>query len=310
MPPQDQEKNNGEVGEEKTPLKQIRTYQGDVARALGNQKESLFSIQQKEHLKQGRVIPPDDTDDKLYSRRKQFALLLLGTLVLVTLSVIGGWFAYQEFIKKTAPPVVEAPANRFITPNTEIDFNIASSSRAVILQGLIQTKNNVNDRELRHIILKEGQGENASIATTQEFLNSLNVKASGSLLRSFNPLFMFGSLGDNAFIIIKLDSFENAFAGMLSWEENLAEDLGSLFIKPKSVGESFGTVGTTTQATTTPSKIFEDKTIRNKDIRILNLPDENMLLYSFFNNGALIIAGDTDTLMFVIDRLNREQLSR
>jgi len=310
MPPNELPEENKPVEptEKTSSLKQIRTYQGDVASALGRQDESIFSIQQKERAKQGLNTQTNPSSNN--SNRKQFLLLFFGTLVLVALSVVGGWLAYKEFIKKTTAPVAEIPLNRFISPNTEMDLNIASSSRAVILEKLKSVKSTIQEKELRHIILREGEGKDAPIATTQEFFNTLNVKASGSLLRAFDPLFMFGMLGQSTFMIIKLDSFENAFAGMLLWEENLKTDLGLLFEKPVLINEAPETTSTSTVATTTPVEIFKDKTINNKDIRLLETSDGQLILYSFFNNNILIITDSIETLNSIIDKLNREQLSR
>ena len=62
-----------------SPLKQIRTFQGDVAEALGKQKESIFSIQQSEQLKRasGGTVPEADNDAESDKKRKEFILLTL-----------------------------------------------------------------------------------------------------------------------------------------------------------------------------------------------------------------------------------------
>ena len=109
---------------------------------------------------------------------------------------------------------------------------------------------------------------------------------------------MFGTFGESAFLIIKLASFENAFAGMLMWEKSLSQDIGPLF----ATAEFLRSVP--------PETVFTDITDRNKDIRILALGGQPILLYSFLDNNTLIITDSMETLRTLIDRLTQEKLSR
>ena len=109
---------------------------------------------------------------------------------------------------------------------------------------------------------------------------------------------MAGSLGEDPFLIIKLTSFENAFAGMLSWEPNMARDLAPL-------------LGTTDLLKViNPAYVFKDVIVRNKDVRMLEASSTPVILYSFFDNQMLIITEDIDAIQTLIDRLTREKLLR
>ncbi len=274
---------------DETPLKQIRTFQGDVAEALQKQQESLVSIQQTEHLKKSSARSATLTPLENSKSRTESFYLLLGSLVLFALGIIGAWYAYNEFVRKVATPIMTAPANRFVSADAEINLNLRSSSRETLINTLTSAVEGVPARELRHI--------NFALSTS-EFLEMLETRASGSLVRAFDPLFMFGAFGESTFLIIKLVSFENAFAGMLAWEKNLSQDIGPLF-------------ATAEFSRSMPSgSTFTDITDRNKDVRILALGDQPILLYSFFDNNMLIITDHIETLRTLIDRLTREKLSR
>ena len=109
---------------------------------------------------------------------------------------------------------------------------------------------------------------------------------------------MFGALEKSTFLIIKLSSFENAFAGMLAWEKTLSQDIGPLF-------------ATSELLRNLPiDSVFTDIVDKNKDIRILMFNDQTVLLYSFFDNNKLIITDNIDTLRILVDRLIQEKLSR
>ena len=282
---------------EETPLKQIRTFQGDVAEALQKQRESLVSIQRAEQLKKGSggsiATSPETTE-----KRKQFFYLLLGSFFFLVLGVVGAWYAYNEFVRKTAAPTIAVPANRFISANTETHLNLTDPSRETLISALSGAISGVARGELRHVILKKVVGNENQLISPSEFLNILESQAPGNLIRAFDPLFMSGAFGESAFLIIKLASFENAFAGMLMWEKSLSQDIGPLF----ATAEFLRSVP--------PETVFTDITDRNKDIRILALGGQPILLYSFLDNNTLIITDSMETLRTLIDRLTQEKLSR
>lgn len=276
------------VDRKPTPLKQIRTFQGDVAEALQREQRSLVSIQQAEHLKNSSARSSTDKPP-VNSRRTELFYLVLGSLVLFILGAVGVWYTYDEFMRRSATPITTAPANRFISADTETNLNLAVDSRETLINTLSAAVRGTAVGELRHIILP---------LSTSEFLNILGSQAPGSLTRAFDPLFMFGAFGESAFLIIKLISFENAFAGMLAWEKNLNQDIGPLFVTAEL------------SRNISPESTFTDITDKNKDIRVLALDGEPILLYSFFDNNMLVITDHIETLRTLNDRLAREKLSR
>ena len=285
--------------ETETPLKQIRTFQGDVADALRRQEESLVSIQRREHLRQSLTGSSADASSKNSNRWRKAILFIIGSLVLFMVGTASIWYAYNEFVRKTSTPIGEKPANRFISSNNEVGLEFATTSRESLINTITRTLGDVPPGELRHVVLRqEAKDNNGVLLSTSDFLNRLESRASGSLIRAFNPLFMLGAFGENAFIIIKLASYENAFAGMLLWEKNLAQDIGPLF-------------ATAPFLRNLPlESIFTDFTDRNKDIRVLLHENKLVLMYTFFDNKMLIITDNLDTLKALVDRLTQEKLSR
>ena len=284
--------------EPETLLKQIRTFQGDVAEAILKQQESLVSIQQAEHLKGGPIGSSTSASSEDSKRRKEFFFLLSGGIVLFILGTVGVWYAYNEFVRKTATPTVAMPADRFVSANTITDLDLTDASREILINAVSRAKEKVESGEIRHIVLRKTAGDKSPLLSTSEFLNILESRAPAHLVRAFSPLFMFGALGKSSFLIIKLVSFENAFAGMLSWEKSLAEDLGPLFATSNLLKDLV------------PGLVFTDITDRNKDIRELLLESQTVLIYSFFDNNMLIITDNIETLRTIFDRLTREKLSR
>lgn len=284
------------MDKEGTPLKQIRTFQGDVAEALAKQQESLVSIQRAEKLKTESVAHVETSEES--KKRKQFLYLLLGSLILIAMGAFGARFAYVEFIRKTSPPTIALPENRFITANTEASISFTSPTRDSLINGITSATLNTPRGELKHVIIKKSSEGKEEILSTKEFLSAMESRAPGNLVRALEPLFMLGALGDSTFAIFKLSSFENTFAGMLTWEKNLAEDIGPIF----NTAELLRSLP--------PESTFSDVTDRNKDIRALMFGDQSILLYSFLDSNTLIITDNLDTLRTLIDRLTQEKLSR
>jgi hypothetical protein len=183
-----------------------------------------------------------------------------------------------------------------------VSVNTGTTTRDTLLVRLDQGWSGTGSSELKHLILRKGEGELAPLTAASDFLSILETEAPGSLVRSLEPTFMFGALGESRFIIFKLSSFENAFAGMLSWEKTLARDLGPLFASAPLL------------KTIPPESVFLDVISRNKDVRVLSTfvasSTEPVLLYSFFDRKALIITDSLETLRVLVDRLTQELLSR
>lgn len=278
-----------------TPLKQIRTYQGDVAAALTQQNESLYSIQAKERARSGGTSLPI---------AKSVLPLLAGTLLLLTFAAFAGYFAYGEFTKKTAPPPPSTPVGRFLPAESTNQLDLSPLARDTLIAAFLQASSDTKAGELRYINLTKG----TSTASVTQFFATLETQAPGSLTRALEPVFMAGSLGESHFLIFKLASFPNAFGGMLAWEPTLASDIGPLFNNYERV-----------KSMSTPS-VFKDVVYKNKDARVLFMEGVDpvtgatsttpALLYSFFDNRMLIMTDQLETLQTLIDRLTQEALTR
>lgn len=279
--------------EEQNPLSQIRTYQGDVASAINRQQESLVSIQQTEAARRRASGAPTE-----HTGRQRTALLALGGVVLILLASFGGWYTYQEYLRRSAPPEPVIPESRLITATSENTISTATSTtRSELIKSLRDSAEGVTGGEIKHLVLET----NGRITNIETFLRILESDAPSSLIRSLSPIFMFGVLGGevpSSFLIIQVDSFENAYARMLSWESDLARDIGPIFPSADRLVN-----------VTSPE--FRDITNRNKDARVLfDSEDKEVLLYSFLNNDILIITDNLNTLHTVISRLTAESLVR
>ncbi|CAN5132884.1 hypothetical protein BH11PAT3_BH11PAT3_1290 [soil metagenome] len=287
-----------------SPLKQIRTYQGDVANALHTQHESIVSIQRAEVARTAEVKlarKPESLQNIEAKESSQSGIFLsLGIILLLALGAGGGYYAYTGYKTKTAVPVVTVIPNAFFGTDSLTNFNALNLTRESLIQAVLIEQAKTTGG-IEQIELRKGEGDTANLLYTEGFFAILQSHAPSSLLRAYDPLFMFGTLGTpkHMFLIIKLDSYENAYAGMLEWEHSIALDILPLFGSAETV------------ASVPSDTPFVDITIQNKDARILKSPNgKTVLLYSFFDNNMLIIADNEETLKSLMTRLASEKLTR
>ncbi len=291
---------------EDTFLKQIRTFQGDVASAIEEQNETLISIQRAQEQKNaedialGITLSPEEKAER--ESRKKTIMLLIGIIVLFGFGTTGALFAYKAYKAKTSLPSPQVVPNRFLITEEYEKLNVLTLNRDSFIQKIQSEWLPMTGSGVKQIQLEKNSGSTTEIITTADFLNLIRSRAPGSLVRAFDPLFMFGLIDMNpkhTFILIKLDSFDLAFAGMLKWEMDLADDILPLFV-PLDVSQNVPSQTT-----------FGDLIIRNKDVRILkNSTGQTVLIYTFYDNNMLIITDNENTLKIILDRLDSEKLSR
>jgi hypothetical protein len=278
-------------------LSQIRTFQGDVANAIQKQNESIMSIQRAETARR----PDLAASEERAGGHKALVYAVL-TLVLVGLGGVGTYFAYSTYTESRVIPVVSTPENQFIGATVK-DVDASTLSRqATIGVVAIERSKERPAADISQIQLRRGTTPTSELLSTADFFTRLNTHAPQPLVRALNPLFMLGVLGSNpshTFLIIKVDSFENAFPGMLEWEPRIVEDLLPMFADDE----------TTNRVPTAAA--WRDLIVANRDTRVLRDTDGNVvLLYSFFGNSLLIMADNEATFRLIADRLESQKLER
>ncbi len=278
-------------------IKRLRTYKEDVAEALKREKTSVVKMVIDEQRRKEGLAPIAQTSSKKNAVFVWLGLILLilgaGTIALVyvfkkqdqtavTLSggkIISLVFAENE--KKIS--ITDTPADRL---GKIIKLEVSSAD--------IRLDTILNLRFTEAGAVTDSRGEPIEMdVNAGKFLGALQIDLPPVLLRSLTGEFMVGVHawnGNQAFIILKNNFYENAFAGMLRWEETMAKDLLPVFTN-RSLDSFYG-------------RTFQDLVIKNRDIR--GITDENgepILMYIFANRETVIIATHKDTLNEAVSRL-------
>jgi hypothetical protein len=154
--------------------------------------------------------------------------------------------------------------------------------------------------------------------SAQNVLALVAPSAPDALARSLDPAqYIFGvhAYDDNqAFLIFKTSSYEQAFSGMLAWEPSMQKDLAPLFtrtpelhIQTNPAASSTAATSTATSAPQAPAVLptgFQDAIIENHDARVIeNASGDILLLWTFLDRNTLVIATNEATLREIISRL-------
>lgn len=285
-------------------LPQLRTYRQDVAGVMRDKKTSLVHLVLEEQKERNRR-----EKEKSPTSKKNLPLILLSAVFLF--STVG--LVYYIYFRIN--PVDHTLSDMKVTPLIFVEKNHEISvggkdSRALIgeIVKILQGDNLKVDvieylffTETINTQTQKGTVSQKNLISADRFFDFVGVKIPPMLLRSLRPDFMFGlhSFNKNQpFLILKTDYYDNAFAGILSWESKLPEDILPFFGRADRVAEL-------------SQRTWGDTVIKNKDTRVLrNFDGSIALVYAFKDQYTLIITTNEDTLLEVSHRLDLSQEKR
>ena len=208
-----------------------------------------------------------------------------------------------DFIKRTVQcrgSDIIAPVEEKITPlisaEKQKEIEIPGLSDSKIIAKISEEMENRTLRldTIENIYLTETVGDTKETMVkgpiaTEKLFSVLGTRIPSVLLRSLGPKFMLGVHvfnGNSSFLILKTDFYENAFLGLLKWENDMPGDLlPALGVKLTNENKYLLDIG------------FRDITIKNIDSRaILDQSGKAILIYAIPNKDTIVITTGEDTL--------------
>jgi hypothetical protein len=280
----------------------LKTFQHDAAEALRQNSGSLLTISVAEEEKRQKESSRTPIETKEGKRYLLFTIIfILGGLLLA-----GGYFL---FTKQTAPATPVQTTQKIVSlirTETHTPVIIGELSSELVqaeLRKVITTRTNVqNTIDDIYPIIKSGDAYNSISSVT--FLERIGSTAPSSLLRTLSQHYLFGvyhdATGSTPFLLLTTDSYQSAFAGMLSWERSLFDDFYQLFA-----------ISIEGQNATLFNSAFVDGTIKNLDARILRDGSGNpALIYLFLNNKTLLITTNGAPVNELLARISIAERAR
>lgn len=284
-------------------VKPLRTYERDVAETIRNKNESVTSVKIAAEVKKVEQIKKGEVTVERVERASKKGLIFVISLVLILSGLGIGGLVFNFFANRPAPVVQEPLA--IITTNTKQTLDITNKNPEEIIrliQNLLEQTGTENN--LSRIDLAENISGDTKNISPQRFFELFAESAPSALGRALGTELVFGfqTVGKNEpFIFTNISSFDNAYDGMIRFEQNIAKDFGPIFIKS-------GTILTNSTSTTAR---FEDLVIRSKDTRVLKDAFGNVILiYSFLDTKTLVITTNETTFRELLTRFFSSQIVR
>jgi hypothetical protein len=247
---------------------------------------------------------------KVVPQKKPSMLLKLAAGLGVVLLAGAGIYGIYILVtgNEKTPLIVQAPSLVFADERRELQ----GPDYKAELAGLA-TEPLVSGNVLITYVTRVVDTEEGSVTEPQPggaLIQALDLGAPDILLRNTEPLSTVGVINAGSetrpFLVFRVTSFERTFAGMLTWEASIQEDLALFYpaYPAATVSLSTTTVATTTMPLPGVQMMFRDEVVENHDVRVLrDTRGRSIMLYGYRDKTTLIIARDEAAYLELANRL-------
>lgn len=293
----------------------IRTFQSDISGAVKSDNISMIKIALAE---KGRREQEGQYVEVSAKKISKTPFIVIGVVVLLV--GLGVGFVYLYFNQAPLPTIEQTIAPKepeIIYSETQAVVNTDGKAPAVLL-GEIKAEGLApfDLGTVKRTLLTTGVGTSTRNITSDELFAILKTRIPAQLQRSINPYFVVGTYAftpHDSFMILKINSYDNAYAGMLAWEPYMETDIGGMFIgetrtQPITPIEGVNPIVNTTQSR---EAVFKDKVVQNKDARVLTAEDGSIkFMYTFIDKETLVLVSSENGLKEILFRLTSGRIIR
>jgi hypothetical protein len=300
----------GDEGAKAPPsLARLRTYKDDIASAVKDSNMSaakIFLAEEERRRERERV-------EEVASPETPKNRALLAVSLLLVLAAAAGFAFFRFFYRPEAPVEIAVDVPEFIRVDRQVEVAAGDRSYRDVQADLRRTMSApVPSREIHRIVPTEvreiAAGESGNPAqqiSSEELFGAIGAYPPEAIVRAVEPDFFIGVYGSSGkgplpFVIFETASPALARGAMLAWEETMANDLAPLF--PEADLYARGTANQPVRRAP-----WADAVYQNRDARVLSVNDEEILLWGFGDDGAIIIASDPFLLPEMASRLARDR---
>ena len=301
----------------------LHTYSSDFSDRIDTKTASTFSVIAAQS--DAQTGPVAQTKKASTSRRN---ILITSAGILFLLLALGGAYGGYRYVAQNTfvPDVGTFSSLVFADERVELKGEGGSLQNA-LLDSLTQP---LGDGKVRVFYLTESSTTPASGAFSRilpggVLLGALQLRAPNILLRNVSPESTVGGVSaggeTRAFFILRVQSYERTFAGMLSWEQTMADELALFYpgypapppppptiVTTTKIVKGKRVTATTTVETAVPEAIpprFIDEVASNHNVRALkDAYGKTILLYGYKDKETLVIARNEAAFAELINRLS------
>ncbi len=333
---------------QETPIATIHTLEGDLFAAMrddsyGNNIVKIVTnptTNTNARFGKGRESAETMEGDTKDMMKKYIKYIVIGTVVLIGVGVAA--ILYMNETSNTVPngetatttatssPIIKVTS--LINPEVYKKLDIANVDK----NGFIKQVN-----ELKTLLRNSNIAANTNIGLTlnidvRSLFLKLRYTGQDGLLRSLDDDYAFGLFSDKEktfepYILLRINSYDLAFAGILEWEPYMPGDLKGIFARERLLATSTVATATTTASSTATTSVqnqqkiaptvatvrstvenkFFDQVIKNIDTRMYVDENANMtLVYGFINKEYLLITGGPDSFIDIRNKILTKNILR
>jgi hypothetical protein len=303
--------------QEESLVKPIETFQGDIESVVQQKNVSVVSIAAAEAARRSSSslssAPQENTQTKPSGGSWRIFAMIMGGIFFLTVAV--GVISIIYLRTRPVPPLQSSVPSPFISVDGTEVVALASEelTRPIVITELEDARRGsalplgLIGRTFVAEASTTSDGEHYAPVHPQTLLSLLSSNIPSELTRTLTGEYLLGvhSFDDNqSFLIVGVDSYQQAFSGMLKWERFIKNDLAPLFTRtprPRTPEELASTPNTATpQFLPTP---FIDAVVENHDTRVVRDPNGDiLLLWTFLDRNTLVITTNEYTLREILSR--------
>ncbi len=299
--------------EKPSSVQPLQTYQGDIESLVQEKNISVVNIAAAEagRREAATVDMQQVATSEAGSIVRKIFIVLVG---LAFLGAAGGTLAYLFLREPPSAYVLKNPEApfMFVDATTLVPLPPGALSRDAIMEALMQARTDTSlslglMARLYPSATPTSTDSVPVLMNLQTLLSTLSSTIPTEFVRSIDPQYY--TLGvhafdeNQAFLVFKIDSYAQAYSGMLGWERTMYNDLLPLFHRtprPRVVGEE---VATTTPPVQILQTTFADRVVENRDARVVqNTSGDILLLWTFLDRETIAITTNNHTLLEIITR--------
>ncbi|MBC7836361.1 hypothetical protein H7X87_01095 [Acetobacteraceae bacterium] len=308
-------------------VRPIETYQGDIEKVVGQKNISVVSIAAAEAARRSKKPVEAPASPRGESSIKKWLLRTGMVLVGILFFTLAAGIFYFVYLKtRPLDPLQNASQAPFIIVDEtkSIAIRPADLSKGAVMN-ILQAERDSLSLSLglieRIYLAQASTGTNGeatySPIDSGQFLSILSLLLPQSLARTIMPepylLGIHSFDGNQPFLVLRVDSYQQAYSGMLKWESTMQYDLAPFFTRTPRARIPEENIATST-ASTTPVRVvptkFSDSVVENHDARaILNENGDVLLLWTFLDRSTIVITTNEYTLREVISRFESAPVS-
>ena len=293
----------------------LQTYKGDIESLIQSTNASTVSIAAAEAARRAQTPIAEPTRPLDWKSLLKRSALTIGGLGFLFAASGLLYFVYSYLNATVEVPQDAAAPFMSVDATTPLALPPGDLQRTTLM-GTLEAARQDNTLSLGLIgrlavykTIPDEEEDTYALLDAPNLLPILTPNIPADLLRTLTGEYLLGVHtydGTQAFLLLGVDSYEHAFAGMLQWERAMRGDLLPLFNRePRPYipeeGVATSSVGSVPQLIQTG---FSDKIIENRDTRvILNTSGDILLLWAPLGPNLVVVTTNEYTLREIISRL-------